>query len=97
MALVWQQQISYISPMAAGGTYYYIQWPGLNAVQPSFFAYKGMPNDASGTMPPAAAGILPVGATAIGSYGSLAAAQSACSDDANPPIPPALHTDVQAM
>lgn len=78
----------YMAPLSAGSFYYYVDYPGTDATQPAFIAYKWVPADASGQNPPPPPAY--TGATVIGTYASLAAAQSACQNDAYPGSAPIL-------
>lgn len=86
--LIWIQPLRYMAPLSAGSWYYYVDFPGADATQPSFAAYKWVPNDSSGQNPPPPPAY--TGAVIIGVYASLAAAQSACQQDAYPGSAPLI-------
>jgi hypothetical protein len=77
-----------MAPLSAGDFYYYIDYPGADATQPSFRAYKWLPNDASGMSPPPPPDY--TGTVLIGVYASLGVAQAACQSDAYPGTAPLL-------
>lgn len=86
--LVWMMPLRYIAPLSAGSWYYYVDYPGRDATQPSFIAYKWVPTDASGQNPPPPPAY--TGAVIIGVYASLGAAQAACQTDAYPGSAPLI-------
>lgn len=84
----------YIAPLSAGSWYYYVDYPGPDATQPSYWAYKWIPSDASGSNPPpppAYTGAVLIGP---GNFATLGAAQAACQQDAYPGSAPILSSSM---
>jgi len=77
--LAWQQVLSWKALKTAQEQCYWIEYPGLNVLAPSYHTYRGLPTDSSCTA--VKSGTL----TVLGDYPTLAAAQSACQTDAYPP------------
>lgn len=90
--LIWIRPVRYMAPVSAGSWYYYVDFPGPDATQPAFIAYKWIPNDASGMGPPPPPAY--TGAVIIGTYASLQAAQNACQQDAYPGSAPILSSSM---